>query len=218
MEDRLDSFRAARRRMVQEQLVDRGICDPRVLTAMERVTREAFVPEGFLSQAYSDHPLNIGERQTISQPYIVALMTEALQLTGTEKVLEVGTGSAYQLAILLELAREVYSIERLRSLSHQARKRLYALGYDGFFLRVGDGTCGWPEEAPFDAILVTASAPELPASYAEQLAEGGRVIIPIGPVEQQELMVYTKREGALVEKSLGACRFVKLIGHYGWAE
>lgn len=217
MENRVNDYAPARRRMVQEQLLSRGIKDPRVLGAMEKVPREAFVASGMSGQAYADYPLNIGERQTISQPYIVARMTEALELTGGEKVLEIGTGSGYQTAILLELAKEVYSIERLSSLSHKARRRLYDLGYDGFSLRIGDGTLGWPEAAPFDAIIVTAATPRVPGPYQEQLAKRGRMVIPIGTVEEQELMLYKKVEGRLLSESLGGCRFVRLIGDYAWS-
>lgn len=218
MEDQLRDFAPARRRMVEEQLVRRGIEDPRVLAAMEQVPREAFVAPALLSQAYTDHPLNIGEKQTISQPFVVARMSEALGLTGREKVLEIGTGSAYQTAILLNLAGAVYSIERLKLLSQQARKTLFKLGYDGFYLRVGDGSCGWPEAAPFAAIVATAAAPAVPPPLAQQLAEGGRLVIPIGSVEEQELMLYKKQNGQLVPQSLGACRFVKFIGKYAWPE
>lgn len=211
-------YSLARRRMVAEQLRARGIRDARVLEAMERVPREFFVDEALTSQAYSDHPLNIGQRQTISQPFIVALMSEALQLTGEEKVLEIGTGSGYQTALLLELARQVYSIDRLKSLSQGTRKRLYQLGYDGFQLRIGDGTLGWPEAAPFDAIIVTAAGPELPGPYWEQLVEGGRIVMPIGPADGQQLKCYQKRNGQPIECHLGPCRFVPLIGLNGWQE
>ncbi len=209
-------FRLARRRMVEEQLRSRGINDARVLAAMEAVPREHFVAPGLKEQAYVDHPLNIGDRQTISQPFIVALMTQALALTGQEKVLEIGTGSGYQTAILLELAQSVYSVERIKAMSYQARKKLYQLGFDQFHLRVGDGTLGWPEEAPFDAIIVTAASPNLPPAYGEQLAEGGRLVVPIGTVDEQELRLYRKTNGKLECKVLGQCRFVKLIGEYGW--
>ena len=214
----MQDYALARRRMVEDQLIARGIRDPGVLAAMGKVPREEFVTGGLREQAYSDHPLNIGERQTISQPFIVALMTEFLRLTGAEKVLEIGTGSGYQLAILLELAAEVYSIERIKTMSYQARKTLYKLGYDGFHLRVGDGTLGWPEAAPFDAIIVTAASPEVPKPYVEQLKEGGRLILPLGRAEEQDLMGFVKKDEQLYQQSLGPCRFVKLIGSYGWQE
>ncbi len=210
-------YQLARRRMVDEQLAGRGITDPRVLEAMSKVPREHFVVSGLKDQAYVDHPLNIGDRQTISQPYVVALMTEALGLTGGERVLEIGTGSGYQTAILLELCREVYSVERLKQLSYQARKKLFQLGYEHFQLRVGDGTLGWPEAAPFDAIIVTAGSPSLPPAYGEQLKEGGRLVVPEGSVEEQELMLYRRIGDKLEKKQLGYCRFVKLIGKHAWA-
>lgn len=214
----IDQYALARRRMVEEQLVARGIKDERVISAMEKIPREFFVAAGLKDQAYSDHPLNIGERQTISQPYIVALMTEALQLNGSERVLEIGTGSGYQTAILLELSREVYSIERIKTMSYSARKKLYQLAYDHFQLRVGDGTQGWPEAAPFDAIIVTASGPSVPRTYLEQLADGGRLVIPQGAIENQMLMRYRKQGTQIIQEELGPCRFVKLIGEHGWRE
>ena len=202
--------------MVAQQLVERGIRDARVVEAMGRVPRHEFVDPGMAAQAYLDHPLNIGCKQTISQPYIVALMTQALELKGGEKVLEIGTGSGYQTAILAELARQVFSIERVTTLSNRARMVLYRLGYSNVTLRIGDGTLGWPEEAPFDAVLVTAGSPSVPEVYLEQLAEDGRLVIPRGDEESQELVRVRKRQGRFVEENLGACRFVKLYGQYGW--
>ncbi len=202
--------------MVAQQLVERGIRDARVVEAMGRVPRHEFVDPGMAAQAYLDHPLNIGCKQTISQPYIVALMTQALELKGGEKVLEIGTGSGYQTAILAELARQVFSIERVTTLSNRARMVLYRLGYSNVTLRIGDGTLGWPEESPFDAVLVTAGSPSVPEVYLEQLAEDGRLVIPRGDEESQELVRVRKRQGRFVEENLGACRFVKLYGQYGW--
>lgn len=202
--------------MLEQQLAAHGIRDPRVLEAMGRIPRHEFVDPGMASQAYLDSPLNIGCKQTISQPYIVALMTQSLELKGTEKVLEIGTGSGYQTAILAETARQVFSVERVTTLSNRARMVLYRLGYSNVTLRIGDGTLGWPEEAPFDAILVTAGAPSTPQVYAEQLAEGGRLVIPRGGEEAQDLICVRKRNGALEEENLGPCRFVKLYGQYGW--
>jgi len=211
-------FKKARERMVKEQLIPRGIKDPRVLEAMRKVPRHLFVDEALQNQAYSDRPLLIGEKQTISQPYMVALMTEALELKGDEKVLEIGTGSGYQTAILAELAEKVYSIERLRSLSQKARKILDKLQYFNVVLKVGDGTLGWPEYAPFDAIIVTAGAPKVPEPLIEQLAEGGRLVIPVGDSYTQELLKIVKTPEGIEKKGLTICRFVDLIGKYGWKE
>ena len=208
----------ARRRMVEEQLISRGIKDPRVLEAMMKVPRHLFVPEALRHQAYGDHPLPIGEGQTISQPYIVALMTEALELRGEEKVLEVGTGSGYQAAVLAELASRIFSIERVPELASRARRLLDQLGYGNVLIRVGDGSCGWPEEAPFDAIMVTAAAPTPPAALLRQLAPGGRMVVPVGGKEAQDLFLIRRTEEGFEEENLGGCRFVKLIGRYGWEE
>lgn len=211
-------YTVARRKMVEHQLVGRGIRDPRVLDAMGRVPRHEFVDPGMAALAYEDHPLNISFKQTISQPYIVGLMTEALQLAGTERVLEIGTGSGYQAAILCELACRVFSIERIVDLSNRARKTLYRLGYMNFDLRIGDGSLGWPEEGPFDAILVTAASPEIPPPYLAQLGKGGRLVMPVGGVEEQELIRLTRLKGKYRREALTGCRFVKLLGQYGWKE
>ena len=195
-----------RKKMVDSQIRSRGIRDERVLEAMEKVPRHFFVEEGLQDQAYSDHPLPIGERQTISQPYIVALMTEALALTGTEKVLEIGTGSGYQAAVLAELA-------------DRARKILYALRYSNVLIKVGDGTQGWSEEAPFDGIIVTAGAPKVPKPLVQQLAVGGRLVIPVGDRYSQNLLRVVRLSedpGDVDEEDLGGCRFVDLIGEHGW--
>ena len=177
----------ARAKMVREQLIPRGIDDPRVLTAMGRVPRHLFMEEALWGEAYNDYPVPIGDRQTISQPYIVALMTQFLELKGQEKVLEIGTGSGYQTAILAELSHKVYSIERIRSLFLKARKILDQLNYFNVVLKVYDGTQGWPEESPFDAIMVTAASPEIPAPLLEQLAQNGRMLIPVGDRYSQTL-------------------------------
>ena len=206
----------ARRRRLQEQLSPRGIEDQRVLAAMARVPRHLVVPEALWHQAYSDCPLPIGHGQTISQPYIVALMTEALALKGKEKVLEIGTGSGYQAAVLAELAQRVFSVERVSELALKARRTLDKLGYGNVLIRVGDGTQGWPERAPFDAIIVTAGAPQVPKALLEQLKEGGRMVIPVGGEEGQELLRIVKAEGRYPKQDLGGCRFVKLIGEHGW--
>jgi protein-L-isoaspartate(D-aspartate) O-methyltransferase len=209
-------FPKARLRMVEEQIIGRGIRDPKVIAAMKKVPRHLFVEEALQSQAYSDHPLPIGEKQTISQPYMVALMTEALKLEGREKVLEIGTGSGYQTAILSELAAKVFSIERIRSLTIKARKLIYELGYLNAEIRFSDGTTGWEEESPFDAITVTAGAPNIPQPFIDQLTMGGRLVIPVGDAYSQDLFRITKTEEGIKKEDLGGCRFVKLVGKYGW--
>jgi protein-L-isoaspartate(D-aspartate) O-methyltransferase len=208
----------ARMRMVDEQIIARGIRDPKVIAAMRKVPRHRFVEEALQNQAYSDHPLPIGEKQTISQPFMVALMTEAMQLKGMEKVLEIGAGSGYQTAILAEIAFKVFSIERVRSLTIQARKLLYDLGYLNVEIKFSDGTLGWAEESPFDAIIVTAGSPGIPQPLVDQLAVGGRLVIPVGGSADQELVRVTKTEEGTKREDLGGCRFVKLIGEHGWEE
>ncbi|MBC7317969.1 protein-L-isoaspartate(D-aspartate) O-methyltransferase [Candidatus Bipolaricaulota bacterium] len=205
----------ARRELVAE-LREKGIRDPRVLSAMEKVPRHLFVLPEYLPWAYDDRPLPIGLGQTISQPYIVALSTEALELSGEEKVLEIGTGSGYQTAILAELAKEVFTVERLPELSWEARERLRKLGYRNVHFRIGDGTRGWPEEAPFCAILVTAAAPKVPQSLLAQLSEGGRLVIPVGGRFHQDLWLVRKEGGRLVYEHLCPVSFVPLIGEEGW--
>lgn len=202
--------------MVDTQLVSRGVHDPRVLDAMRKVPRHLFVDEALCDQSYNDHPLPISERQTISQPYIVALMTEALGLQGMEKVLEIGTGSGYQTAILAELANRVYSIERLLGLSQRARQVLQDLGYRNVALKVGDGTLGWPEEAPFDAILVSAGAPSVPQPLVDQMAVGARLVIPVGDHLSQELVLVERISEGVRKTDMGGCRFVDLIGKCAW--
>jgi protein-L-isoaspartate(D-aspartate) O-methyltransferase len=209
-------FPKARLKMVEEQITSRGIKDARLIAAMKKIPRHLFVEEALQSQAYTDHPLPIGEKQTISQPYMVALMTEALLLTGKEKVLEIGTGSGYQTAILAELCEKVFSIERIRPLAIRARKLLYELGYFNVEIKIFDGTFGWREESPFDAILVTAGSPDIPQPLIDQLAAGGRLVIPVGDTFIQELFRVTKIEGGVKKEDMGGCRFVKLIGEYGW--
>lgn len=211
-----DQFAAARDRMVEQQIRARGVADPRVLAALRLVPRHLFVPEHLWSQAYGDYPLPIGEDQTISQPYIVALMTEILELQETDRVLEVGTGSGYQAAVLAELAAAVFSIDRKGGLADQARSTLDSLGYRNIRIRVGDGTLGWPEEAPFDGILVTAGAPQVPRPLVEQLAGGGRLVIPVGDRFTQTLTRVRQTGEGLKFEYYGGCRFVRLIGKYGW--
>ena len=209
-------FAIPRERMLAEQLVRRGIRDTRVLQAMGKVPRHLFVDEALAGRAYGDYPLPIGERQTISQPYMVALMTEALELVGHERVLEIGTGSAYQTAILAELCSKVFSIERIKGLADRAVRTLDTLGNYNVLVRVGDGSLGWREEAPFDAILVTAAAPTVPEALVEQLAPKGRLVIPVGDVYTQELRKGVKGEEGMRWSDLGGCVFVKLIGDRGW--
>ena len=211
-------FTTARNRMVDSQLVSRGIKDAKVLLAMRKVPRHRFVEEALISQAYGDYPLPIGEKQTISQPYIVALMTEALELRGAERVLEIGTGSGYQTAILAELAEKVYSIERMYPLSVKARRLLDELGYLNVVLKVGDGTLGWKEEAPFDAVMVTAGSPEVPQPLVEQLTVGGRLVIPVGDRYSQSLVRVARTKEGIKKVDLGGCRFVNLVGQHGWQE
>lgn len=211
-------YQIARKKMVQEQLIHRGIRDLRVLEVMGRLPRHEFVDPGLAKQAYEDRPLAIGFKQTISQPYMVGLMSEALQLKGEEKVLEIGTGCGYQTAVLCELAKKIYSIERITDLSNRARKSLYRLGYINFELRIRDGTEGWSEEGPFDAILVTAGTPEVPPTYQGQIAVGGRLVIPVGNREEQRLVRFTRSRKGWEEEVLTSCRFVKLIGRHGWQD
>ncbi len=208
-------FETARQRMVREQIVERGIRDPRVLAAFRKVPRESFVPPREAERAYADHPVAIGSEQTISQPFMVACMTEALATVGGEKVLEIGTGSGYQTAILCEIGLRVHSIERIPELASTARERLLSLGYSAQ-LRQGDGTLGWPEEAPFDRILVTAGAPELPISLLEQLSEGGSMVIPVGDDSKQELLLVRRDQGRVTRSRICSCVFVKLLGKEGW--
>ncbi|MFQ5895747.1 MAG: protein-L-isoaspartate(D-aspartate) O-methyltransferase [Nitrospinota bacterium] len=204
--------------MVREQLASRGITDGRVLAAMQKVPRHLFVPEVFQHRAYGDHPLPIGEKQTISQPYIVALMCQALELKGEEKVLEIGSGSGYQTAVLAELAGRVFAVERIGALAERALRRLEALGYRNVVLRVADGTYGWADEAPFDAIIVGASAPRTPPPLLEQLAVGGRLVMPVGPPEGQQLSRVRRGREGLRWEVMERCVFVPLIGEHGWKE
>ena len=211
-----DYYREARQVMVETQIRRRGIHEPRVLAAMAKVPRHRFVPRHLWEQAYSDYPLPIGEEQTISQPYIVALMTEALELAGPEKVLELGTGSGYQAAILAELAAQVFTIERIPSLARAAEQVLTSLGYANVHVIVADGTLGWAGQAPFDAILVTAGSPQVPPPLVDQLAMGGRLVIPVGDRYTQTLTRVRRTPDGLKHEYLGGCRFVKLIGRHGW--
>jgi len=214
----MTDYAVARQRMVAEQLLRRGIQDQRVLQAMGKVHRHLFVEEALWARAYGDYPLPIGEKQTISQPFMVALMTEALELKGHERILEVGTGSGYQTAILAELAAKVYSIERISALAMRAIRRIESLGYYNVLIRVGDGSVGWKEMAPFDAILVTAGTPQVPIRLVEQLGEDGRLVVPVGQAENQVLRKGTKKGANIHWTELGNCVFVKLVGEQGWSD
>ena len=212
-----DRFAVERQNMVDSQLRARGIRDPRVLDAMSRVPRHEFVAERYRDQAYEDHPIPIGEGQTVSQPYIVALMLENLSLVPSSKVLEIGTGSGYQTAVLAELSAYVFSVERHLLLAREAEATLVRLGYTNARVIVGDGSQGLPEFAPFDAIVVSAAAPRIPSALFEQLQEGGLMIIPVGPAEAQELQLVRKHEGQPIVDRLEGCRFVPLIGGQGYS-
>lgn len=209
-------FTIPRERMVAEQLVRRGIRDARVLQAMGKVPRHRFVDEALAGRAYGDYPLPIGERQTISQPYMVALMTQALELVGHERVLEIGTGSGYQTAILAELCSKVYSVERLKGLADRAVGTLDRLGYYNVLVRVGDGSLGWRDVAPFDGILVTAGSPMIPDALIGQLSPKGRLVVPVGDAYGQILRKGVKEDEGMRWTELGGCVFVKLIGDQGW--
>jgi protein-L-isoaspartate(D-aspartate) O-methyltransferase len=211
------NFSKDRERMVQEQIIRRRISDPATLASMRQVPRDVFVPSTLRQYAYDDGPLPIGEGQTISQPYIVALMTQAAELNASSIVLEIGTGSGYAAAILSRIAKEVYTIERIRSLAEVAQHRFLELDYKNVHVKVGDGSLGWPEKGPFDAIIVTAGAPVVPASFLSQLKVGGRVIIPVGNTFTQELLRLRKTEqNTYLQEILELVRFVPLIGKQGW--
>lgn len=206
----------ARARMVREQLTPRGISDSRVLDAMNRIPRHKFVEDALMGQAYGDFPLPIGEGQTISQPYIVALMTQALKLKGNEIVLEIGTGCGYQSAILAQLCEKVYTVERIKPLLIRARKLFDELHYLNIVCKVNDGTQGWPEYGPYDAIMVTAAGPKVPAPLLDQLADPGIMVIPVGERYSQELQVVTKKDEKITTRNIEYVRFVSLIGEHGW--
>ena len=214
----MQDFEAARAEMVEEQLRRRGISDIRVLEAMERIARHLFIPSNHQSEAYEDRPIPIGEGQTISQPYMVALMTQTLSPQVKDRVLEVGTGSGYQTAILAELCRKVYTIERISYLRQKAEVTLGDLGYPNVVFRTGDGSKGWPEEAPFEGIMVTAAAPQTPETLTSQLSDGGRLVIPAGSRYSQTLYKITRRGAKFFEEEITGCVFVPLVGDYGWEE
>ena len=209
-------FEYKRKRMVESQIAARGIKDHKILAAFLDVPRHLFVDQALWGQAHEDHPVSIGQGQTISQPYMVALMTDAIGLTGTEKVLEIGTGSGYQTAILAKLSDWVFSVERLPELSKKAQGVLETLKIFNTNLLVGDGTKGWPEEAPYDVIIVTAGAPVAPEPLKLQLAEGGRLVVPVGDRRMQFLKRFTRKGNEIISEDLGGCRFVDLIGEHGW--
>lgn len=214
----MDEREAERREMVEHQIRRRGVHDQRVLAAMEKVPRHRFLPNPSDPAAYDDMPLPIGAGQTISQPFMVALMTEALALTGSERVLEIGTGSGYQAAILAELAAEVISIERHSQLADRARRILLELGYVNVIVLAGDGTLGHPEQAPYDRIIVTAAAPRIAQPWLDQLSDGGRLVAPVGDRWSQTLKMVTRRGQQVVSEDHGGCVFVPLIGEHGWDE
>lgn len=212
-------YTVARRRMVEQQIVARGLDEPRLIDALNRVPRHLFVDEGLRGHAYADGSLPIGHKQTISQPYMVAAMTAALELQGQERVLEIGTGSGYQTAILALLAKRVYSIERIAPLAARARKVLDQLQISNVNIKIADGTLGWKDQAPFAGILVAAGAPEVPQEYLLQLAVGGKLVLPVGGYNQQHLLRITRLEDDQFKREeLMGCRFVPLIGAAGWSE
>jgi protein-L-isoaspartate(D-aspartate) O-methyltransferase len=211
-------FDQARERMVRSQIEARGVSDPRVLSAMREIPRHMFVMKSLRNRAYEDGPLPIGHGQTISQPYMVAIMTQLLELKGSEKVLELGTGSGYQAAVLARLAKFVYTIERISELSELAASTTASIGISNVNFIVADGTGGWPEQAPYDGIVVTAGAPGVPDPLFDQLAEGGRLVIPIGDRFSQTLQVVEKTRGRRIVKKYFDCRFVDLIGKHGWPD
>ena len=210
------NFEKARARMVEEQLIPRSIHDQKTLEAMRKVPRHLFVEDALKNQAYGDYPLPIGRGQTISQPYIVALMTQALGLKGHEHVLEIGTGSGYQAAILSQICEKVYTVERIDTLLVQARKVFDSLHYLNILTKLDDGTNGWPEYSPYDVIIVTAGGPKIPLPLLEQLADPGILVIPVGDRGVQDLRLVTKKEGEIKEKTIELVRFVNLVGDHGW--
>ncbi len=210
------SFEELRARMVEEQLKARGLTDERLLAAFRNVPRHLFVEAEYREEAYADHPLPIGRGQTISQPYMVGLMTSRLRLQGHERVLEIGAGSGYQTAILAELALDVFAVERLPELMQAAKARVAELGYLNVHVTTGNGTLGWPAHAPYDAILVSAAAPDVPRPLLAQLADGGRLVLPVGSHEAQTLVEVERRRDEIIRKSVAGCVFVPLLGRYGW--
>lgn len=218
MRDNSMKYKRQREEMVKRQISARGITDEKVISAIRNVPRHLFVSEALTDQAYGDFPLPIGEQQTISQPYIVAEMTQALELSKDDRVLEIGTGSGYQAAIIAQIAYRVYTIERIHSLLLKARSLFDRLLYHNIITRYSDGTKGWTDESPFDAIIITAGAPKIPETLVNQLAMGGRMAIPVGDQYSQELIKLHRGKNGIQQTSLGGCRFVKLVGEHGWRE
>ena len=212
------AYAGQRRKMIEEQLLERGIKDLALMEVMSRVPRHLFVDSSLQQRAYGDCPLPIGENQTISQPYIVASMTEALQLKGEERVLEIGTGSGYQTAILAEMASQVFTIERIRPIVQKTKVLLNSLMYENIIFKVFDGTYGWRDQSPFDAILISAATPNIPTALIEQLADRGRLVAPVGGRESQKLTVLSKIGSRLVSREKESCKFVPLIGKFAWPE
>ncbi|MDX9864944.1 MAG: protein-L-isoaspartate(D-aspartate) O-methyltransferase [Anaerolineaceae bacterium] len=213
-----DSYQAAREKMIHWQLIRRGVVDRRLLDVMEKIPRHLFVPPDSRENAYEDRPLPIGDGQTISQPYIVALMTSLLDLQGSETVLEIGTGSGYQAAILGRLAKQVHSVERNLALARQAQATLHEIGIDNVIIHPADGSLGWPDAAPYEAIIVTAAAPSVPELLLTQLADGGRLVIPVGTRSRQSLELWQREGEEYTHRSVLPVTFVPLIGKHGWAE
>ncbi|MDI6794894.1 MAG: protein-L-isoaspartate(D-aspartate) O-methyltransferase [bacterium] len=209
-------YRRERDLMVEEQIIRRGIRDESLIAALRKVPRHQFVAPALKGKAYDDYPLPIGESQTISQPFMIATMIHYLNLTGTEKLLEIGTGSGYQTALLAEMVEKVYSLERLPRLAQIAQERLNQLGYKNILITIRDGTCGLPEFGPYDRIIVAAGSPEVPSPLVNQLNEGGILVIPVGDRFAQTLLVIEKREGEVIQNEAGGCVFVPLVGKYGW--
>ena len=214
----IQAYAGQRRKMVEEQILGRGIKDLSVMEVLSRVPRHLFVNSSLQHRAYGDCPLPIGENQTISQPYIVALMTQALDLKGKERVLEIGTGSGYQTAILAELASQVFTIERVKPLVKKTKELLEGLKYKNIVFKTFDGTYGWRDQSPFDAILISAATPSIPKSLIEQLADKGRLVAPVGERESQDLVVLNKNGNRVMERKIGSCKFVPLIGKFAWSE
>ena len=214
----IQAYAGQRRKMVEEQILGRGIKDLSVMEVLSRVPRHLFVNSSLQHRAYGDCPLPIGENQTISQPYIVALMTQVLDLKGGERVLEIGTGSGYQTAILAELASHVFTIERVKPLVKKTKELLEGLKYKNIVFKTFDGTYGWRDQSPFDAILISAATPRIPKSLIEQLADKGRLVAPVGERESQDLIVLNKNGNKVMERKIGSCKFVPLIGKFAWSE